>query len=75
MEAFEANLEARASVAGGALAAVQQANEQERYQFNMQCTIQREQLLATNAWEFRKVIFLDRLSGFTFLVAQCTNLP
>lgn len=54
-ETLESNLDARASVAGGALAAVQQANEHERAQFNTQCQVQREQLVASSAWEFRKV--------------------
>ena len=59
-DTLEANLESRASVAGGALAAVQQANEQERNQFNMYCVSQREQLQAKTAWEFRKVSMIWR---------------
>jgi hypothetical protein len=55
METLETNLEARASVAGGALKAVQQANEYERNQFLAQASIQREHLHASIAWEFRKV--------------------
>ena len=55
MEVLEANLEARASVAGVALKAVQQANEYERNQFLTQASIQREQLHASIAWDFRKV--------------------
>ena len=54
-EAMEAELDARASVAGGALAAVQQANEQERNSFYAQSEAQREQLRSLIAWEFRKV--------------------
>jgi Skp family chaperone for outer membrane proteins len=55
LEALESNLEARASVAGIASAAVQQANEHERNQFRTQAAAQREQLSASIAWEFRKV--------------------
>ena len=53
--AMEAELDARASVAGGALAAVQQANEGERSSFNAQSEAQRQQFLSSCAWEFRKV--------------------
>ena len=60
-EALESNLAARASVAGGALAAVQHANEQERNQFIIQCTVQREQLLAFSAWEFRKLLYTQQI--------------
>ena len=60
-EALESNLAARASVAGGAMAAVQYANEQERNQFNMQCAVQREQLLAYSAWEFRKLLYTQQI--------------
>ncbi len=60
-EALESNLAARASVAGGAMAAVQHANEQERNQFAMQCTVQREQLLAFSAWEFRKLLYTQQI--------------
>ncbi|KAK1741694.1 hypothetical protein QTG54_007267 [Skeletonema marinoi] len=60
-EALESNLAARASVAGGAMAAVQHANEQERNQFIMQCTVQREQLLAFSAWEFRKLLYTQQI--------------
>lgn len=52
---MEADLDTRASVAGGALAAVQQANERERSSFDTQTEAQRNQLLASIAWEFRKV--------------------
>ena len=55
LESLEANIEARASVAGGALVEVQQANEHERNQFRIQASTQREQLNASIAWEFRKV--------------------
>lgn len=60
-EALESNLATRASVAGGAMAAVQQANEQERNQFMMQCAVQREQLLAFSAWEFRKLLYTQQI--------------
>lgn len=52
---MEIDLDARASVAGGALVAVQQANDKERSSFNTQSEAQRAQLLALAAWEFRKV--------------------
>ena len=55
---MEVDLDARTSVAGGALAAVQQANEKERNSFDAQSEAQREQLLSASAWEFRKVRFL-----------------
>lgn len=55
LESLEANLDARASVAGAALMAVQQANEHERNQFRTQAAAQREQLNASSAWELRKV--------------------
>jgi hypothetical protein len=54
-EALEADLEARASVGGGALAAVLQANEKERHVFDIQSEAQRQQLVVVVAWEFRKV--------------------
>lgn len=54
-EAMEVDLDARSSVAGGALAAVQQANEKERSSFNALCEAQRQELLSSSAWEFRKV--------------------
>lgn len=52
---MEHDLDARASVAGGALAAVQQANDNERISFQTQSETQRQQLLSLAAWEFRKV--------------------
>ena len=64
---MEAELDARASVAGGALAAVQQANESERNSFNAQTEAQRVQLFSSIAWEFRKVRSLNRLHYFAFL--------
>jgi hypothetical protein len=54
-EALEADLDMRASVAGGALKAVQQANEREMSLFDSQSEAQRNQLHASIAWEFRKV--------------------
>eukprot|EP00804_Cyclotella_cryptica_P002614 CCRYP_010445-RB/>CCRYP_010445-RB protein AED:0.08 eAED:0.08 QI:943/1/1/1/1/1/3/463/401 len=61
METLEANLEARASVAGGALKAVQQANEYERNQFLSQASMQREQLNASIAWDFRKLLYMQQI--------------
>ncbi len=52
---MEADLEARASMGGGALTAVLQANEKERNVFDIQSESQRQQLVAAVAWEFRKV--------------------
>ncbi|KAL7548607.1 hypothetical protein ACHAWF_011879 [Thalassiosira exigua] len=60
-EAMETDLDARASVAGGALAAVQQANEKERNSFNAQAEAQRDQLLAASAWEFRKLLYVQQI--------------
>ncbi len=54
-EALDADLDARASVGGGALAAVLQANEKERSLFDFQAEAQRNHLVASAAWEFRKV--------------------
>lgn len=54
-DALEADLEARASVGGGALAAVLQANDKERSVFEIQSESQRHQLAASIAWELRKV--------------------
>ena len=53
-EAMEVDLDARASVAGGALTAVQQANDKERSSFEAHSEAQRQQVLASSAWEFRK---------------------
>ncbi|KAL7542774.1 hypothetical protein ACHAXR_012386 [Thalassiosira sp. AJA248-18] len=60
-EAMEVDLDARASVAGGALAAVQQANENERGSFNAQSEAQRGQLLSSIAWEFRKLLYMQQI--------------
>jgi len=60
-EAMEVDLDARASVAGGALAAVQQANEKERNSFTAQSEDQRKQLLAYGAWEFRKLLYTQQI--------------
>ncbi|KAL3768270.1 hypothetical protein ACHAWO_012380 [Cyclotella atomus] len=61
LEALEANLEARASVAGAALSAVQQANEHERNQFRTQAAAQREQLNSSSAWEMRKLLHSQQI--------------
>jgi len=58
---MEADLDARASVAGGALAAVQQANDKERNSFEAQSEAQRNQLLASIAWEFRKLLYTQQV--------------
>lgn len=55
LEKLEADLDARLSVAGGALAAVKQMNENERTNFINQCNQQRQQLQALISWEFRLV--------------------
>jgi len=60
-EAMEIDLDARTSVAGGALAAVKQANEKERNSFNAQSESQREQLLSSSAWEFRKLLHMQQI--------------
>mmetsp|Transcript_6641 Transcript_6641/g.13305 ORF Transcript_6641/g.13305 Transcript_6641/m.13305 type:complete len:617 (-) Transcript_6641:44-1894(-) len=60
-DALESNLDARALVAGGALAAVQQANDHERNQFNMHCIAQREQLSAKLAWDYRKLLYTQQI--------------
>ena len=58
---MEADLDARASVAGGALAAVQQANDKERNSFEAQSEAQRNQLLSSIAWEFRKLLYTQQV--------------
>ena len=58
---MEADLDARASVAGGALAAVQQANDKERNSFEAQSEAQRNQLLSSIAWEFRKLLYTQQI--------------
>lgn len=59
-EALESNLEARASVAGGALAAVQQINEGERNDFGSKCNQQRQQLVGYIAWQFRELLAIQQ---------------
>ena len=65
---MEADLDARASVAGGALAAVQQANEKELASFELQSQAQQNQLLSSIGWEFRKV---NRISHKTYITVLC----
>ena len=60
-EALEADLDTRASVAGSAIAAVRQANERERSVFDTQCDAQRNQMLASIAWEFRKLLYTQQI--------------
>lgn len=55
IEKMEAELDARVSVAGGALIAVEQMNANERTAFMNQCNQQRQQLQALISWEFRLV--------------------
>lgn len=55
IEKMEAELDARVSVAGGALVAVEQMNASERTAFMNQCNQQRQQLQALISWEFRLV--------------------
>jgi hypothetical protein len=43
------------------MAAVRHAIEQERNQFFTQCAVQREQLLALSAWEFRKLLYTQQV--------------
>lgn len=80
-EVMEIDLDARASVAGGALAAVRQANEKERNSFNTQSESQREQLLSSNAWELRKLLYTQqimltsaKLPGFEGPTVDSTSL-
>ena len=60
-EALEADLDTRASVAGSAIAAVRQANERERSVFDTHCDAQRNQILASIAWEFRKLLYTQQI--------------
>ena len=64
---MEADLDARASVAGGALSAVEQANDKERSSFDAQSEAQRQQLLSLSAWEFRKVKLMYYPSHICFM--------
>mmetsp|Transcript_38820 Transcript_38820/g.116721 ORF Transcript_38820/g.116721 Transcript_38820/m.116721 type:complete len:598 (-) Transcript_38820:64-1857(-) len=59
-ETLELNLEARASVAGGALSAVQQINESERNDFISKCNQQRQQLHDYTAWQFRELLAVQQ---------------
>lgn len=55
MEELDKRLETRLSVAGAASSAVQQMNENERNAFQQSCFQQREDVLNSIAWDFRKV--------------------
>ncbi len=55
IQKMESELEARLSVAGAALSAVEQVNANERKQFIAMCNQQRQQLQALISWEFRHV--------------------
>jgi len=59
-ETMEADLDARASVAGGAIEAVQQANDKERNSFEQQAQARRNQLQSSIAWEFRKLLYTQQ---------------
>ena len=58
---MEHELTARASVAGGALAAVQEANARERVSFQKQAAAQRQQILSSSAWGFRKLLYTQQI--------------
>ncbi|KAL3773751.1 hypothetical protein ACHAW5_008185 [Stephanodiscus triporus] len=60
-EALQSDLDTRAAVAGGALAAVQQANEKEMSLFDAQSEAQRNQVLSSIAWEFRKLLYTQQI--------------
>ncbi|EJK48221.1 hypothetical protein THAOC_33001, partial [Thalassiosira oceanica] len=60
-ETMEHDLTARASVAGGALAAVQEANARERVSFQKQVAAQRQQILSSSAWGFRKLLYTQQI--------------
>jgi len=59
-EVLELNLESRASVAGGALAAVQHINESERNDFIAKCNQQRQHLIDYIAWQFRELLAVQQ---------------
>ena len=61
MEALEATLESRASVAGtAALAAVQMVNEAEKTNFLAGCNQIRQQLVDGHAWQFRELLAVQQ---------------
>ena len=60
-ETMEHELTERASVAGGALAAVQEANARERASFQKQAAAQRQQILSSSAWGFRKLLYTQQI--------------
>jgi len=53
---MEADLEARLSVAGAALVAVQQMNASEKMSFISSCNQERQYLQSLVAWEFRQLL-------------------
>uniref|UniRef100_A0A7S3V4K0 Uncharacterized protein n=2 Tax=Chaetoceros debilis TaxID=122233 RepID=A0A7S3V4K0_9STRA len=60
IEKMELELEARLSVAGAALSAVEEMNKNEREQFISMCNQQRQQLQALISWEFRHVLVIQQ---------------
>lgn len=61
LEALEATLESRASVAGEvALASVQMINEAERTNFLAGCNQVRQQLIDGHAWQFRELLAVQQ---------------
>lgn len=61
LEALEATLESRASVAGeAALAAVQMINEAEKNNFLAGCNQIRQQLIDGHAWQFRELLAVQQ---------------
>jgi hypothetical protein len=65
-ETFEANLEARLSVAGASVmsAAVQQMNQNERNSFQSNCSAQRQNVLTKTAWESRQLLHTQQAALF-----------
>jgi tetratricopeptide (TPR) repeat protein len=59
-ERLEASLDARVSVAGAALSAVQQMNSNERNNFQVTCSQRRQNALSASAWEFRQLLCLQQ---------------
>lgn len=60
LKLLESKLTARQSVAGPALTAVQQINENERNEFMIALNQKHQQLLDNIAWEFRKLLALQQ---------------
>jgi len=60
IEKLETELDARLSVAGAALSAVQQMNANEKNDLIMICNQKRQQLLALVSWEFRHLLAIQQ---------------